>query len=218
MWDLSHKLILNKDFKFTFQFWATLFNKCDIKLMMTIAYHSFANDQTKRSNQIVKTALRCFLIKRYEKSWDILFIEIEFAFNIFSNASTKISSFEILYDVKSRDSLFELIMKNSSSNANDFLQFRKKIKNNVTNALTLIQTKMFIHFDRKHRFSDFKNKIFLKLFKTEKSKYHLSRFSCLSIKKLKSFFIHCRVFSFAYKLVFSNKMKIHLIIFVIHLK
>ena len=49
-----------------------LFIKSEIHLSLTTIYHSFSNDQVERTNQIVKTTLRCFLVDKYEKIWEEL--------------------------------------------------------------------------------------------------------------------------------------------------
>ena len=66
-WRISTKLINNRDQKFVLKFWKTIFDQCGIFLKMIIAYHFFANDQAKRTNQIVKTTLQCLLVNEYEK-------------------------------------------------------------------------------------------------------------------------------------------------------
>jgi hypothetical protein len=62
-WEVFHRIVFDKDSKFTSKFWRELFNKCDVKLNFITTYHSSANDQAKRFNQIVKIALRCLLMK-----------------------------------------------------------------------------------------------------------------------------------------------------------
>ncbi len=62
-WKNFHRIVFDRDSKFTSKFWRELFNKYDVKLNFITTYHSFANNQAKKFNQIVKIAFRCLLIK-----------------------------------------------------------------------------------------------------------------------------------------------------------
>jgi hypothetical protein len=121
-WEVFHRIVFNRDSKFTSEFWRKLFNKCDVKLNFITTYHSFVNNQVKRLNQIVKIAFRCFLIKQYEKFWNNLFANVELFLNTSSNASSRISSFEVLYDVKFKISLLKVITTESNVDVKNFLK------------------------------------------------------------------------------------------------
>jgi hypothetical protein len=100
-WGVPHRLISDRDPKFTSEFWKELFSKCGVKLNLTTAYHPSADGQAERSNQTVETALRCLLVGRYEESWDNLLTDVEFSFlNTSTNAFSDVSPFEVLYGVK----------------------------------------------------------------------------------------------------------------------
>jgi hypothetical protein len=99
-WEVSHRIVFDRDSKFTFEFWRELFVKCDVKLSFITTYHSFVDEQAKRSNQIVKNALRCLLIRQYEECWDNLLSNVELSLNTSASAFSGISSFEILYGVR----------------------------------------------------------------------------------------------------------------------
>ena len=60
-WGISRSIISDRDSKFMFDFWQIIFRKLKIDLLTSIAYHSQTNDQSKRTNQIVKIALRFWL-------------------------------------------------------------------------------------------------------------------------------------------------------------
>lgn len=142
------------------------------------------------------------------------------ALNIFENVFTKISSFEVLYDVKSRDFLFALTFRTSLDDFKEekFLQRRLEIKNDVRNAIKLTWIKMTMFYNKKHRSTEFTRKIYIKIIKIDISSYHLSRIVFLLIKKINLFFIIRRMRDFTYELDLSLSMKIHLIIFIIHLE
>ncbi len=103
-------------------------------------------------------------------------------------------------------------------NVKNFLKQRNRIQQNIMNSLRLIQTRMTMIFDVKHKFFRLEKKIFLKMTKSEKSEYHVLNQSLLFSKKLKSFKIVRKMSSLTYELELSNFMKNHSIISVIHLK
>jgi hypothetical protein len=108
-WEVFHRILFDKDSKFTSEFWRKLFAKCDVRLSSITTYHSFVDEQAKRSNQIVKNVLRCLLIEQYEKCWDNLLSNVELSLNTSTSAFSGISSFEILYDVLSKISPLKFI-------------------------------------------------------------------------------------------------------------
>ncbi len=181
-------------------------------------YHSFVDEQAKRSNQIVENAFRCLLIKQYEKCWNNLLSNVELSLNTSTSAFSEISSFEILYDVLSKISLLKFITAKSNVNAKNFLKQRNRIRQNIKNFLRLIQTRMTIIFDVKHKSFRLERKMFLKMTKLKKSEYHVFNQSFLSSKKLRSFKIIRKMSSLIYELELSNFMKNHSIISIIHLK
>jgi predicted XRE-type DNA-binding protein len=217
-WKVFHRIMFDRNSKFTSEFWRKLFNKCDVKLNFITTYHSSANDQAKKFNQIVKIAFRCLLMKQYEKFWNNLLANVELFLNTSANAFSEISLFEVLYDVKSKISLLKLITAKLNVDVKNFLKQRNRIRQDIMNFLRLTQPRMTMIFDVKHKSFRLERKIFLKMTKSEKSEYHVLNQSSLSSKKLKSFKIVRKMSSLIYELELSNFMKNHSIISVIHLK
>jgi hypothetical protein len=127
-WKVFHRIVFDKDSKFTSEFWRKLFVKCDVKLSFITTYHSFVDEQMKKSNQIVKNVFRCLLIKQYEKCWNNLFSNVELSLNTSASAFSEIFSFEILYDVLSKILLLKSITAESNVNAKNFLKQRNRIR------------------------------------------------------------------------------------------
>ena len=127
-WKISARLISDRDSKFNSDFWKTIFSQCDTKLKMITAYHFSTNDQAEQFNQTIKTILKCFLIDKYEKNWKDILSQIEYSINCFENRSIKISSFEILYEVKLKNSLLRIIRKNQDLFSQKMNFFEKKNK------------------------------------------------------------------------------------------
>ena len=92
-----------------------------------------------------------------------------------------ITSFEFLYEIRFKIFLNTLI-KNEIQNKNalNFVKRRNLIRNEIYDAIKLIQIKMTIIFDNKHRSSQLIESIYLKMTKVDEINYHL----------FKTFFFH----------------------------
>ena len=123
------------------------------------------------------------------KKTDNILFQIKYVLNIFENVVIIMSFFEILYDVKFRNSLTTIIRKNAIKIETNFLKNRKQIRLNTIDAIRLIQARIIIQFDKKHRSLDMTNKIYLKMTKIDQSKYLIFKSNSLISKKLKSFII-----------------------------
>ena len=100
----------------------------------------------------------------------------------------------------------------------NFFEKKKRIRLDATNAIKMTQAKMSILWNIKHRSSNLIDRIYIKVAKQNHFDYHISKSSSLIAKKLKSFRIFRKIKNLAYKLELSINMKIHSVIFVIHLK
>ena len=145
----------------------------------------------------------------------ILF-HVEYSLTVFQNASIEMSSFEILYDIKLRDSLLIIIKTNEFQKKIDFIKKKRQIRFDVIDVVKLAQVKMSILFDKKHRSFHLKEKIYFKLIKIKRIDYHVSNQFFLTVKKLESFVIKRKMNDLTYELILSSSMKIHLVISVIH--
>ena len=217
-WSTSTKLISDRNFKFIFDFWTTIFQQCEATLGLTATYHSSTDDQAERSNQTIETTLRCLLMKKYEENWKNLLFQIKYALNTFENVSIKQSFFEMLYDIKSRNPLAAIVRKKSFEKKVNFLKNKKQIKMNAIDVFKMTQIKMIIQFDKSHKSFDLINKIYIKMTKTDHVEYSIPKSTFLTTKKIESFIIKRKVSFFAYELDFSSTMKIHSMISMIHLK
>ena len=77
---------------------------------------------------------------------------------------------------------------------------------------------MLILYNVKHRSSNLTDKIYIKIAKQNHFDYYISEFSSLKIKKLNSFQIIRKIKNLTYELKFPINIKIHSVVFVIHLK
>ena len=218
-WKLSARIIFDRDSRYISDFWITLFQKSNVKLDMTAAFHALVNDQTKRINQTIEIVIRCLFIEHYEKNWSFFIFEIEYALNISENAFIDATLFEVLYEIKSRKRLIALTISfKNDKNVLFFIERRTELRKKIHDAIKLAQTKMTIDFDKKHKSFNLIESIYIKLAKIERSNYHIFYASSLSAKKIKSFKIKQKVNELIYQLDLLKTMKIHNVIFVIYLK
>ena len=99
-----------------------------------------------------------------------------------------------------------------------FIEKRTKLRKKIHDAIKFVQTKMTIDFDKKHKSFNLIESIYIKLTKIERSNYHIFHTFSLFVKKIKSFKIKRKINDLIYQLNLFKTMKIHDVIFVIHLK
>lgn len=139
-------------------------------------------------------------------------------FNVFENAFIDLLLFEILYEVKPWDLLFNILWKDLFELKTNFLKRRKQIKLNTINVVKLAQIKMTIQYNKNHKLFYLKDKVFIKMTKTDQVEYHILKSTFSLFKKMRSFIIKKQLSSLAYKLNLSTFMKIYSIISIIYLK
>ena len=61
-WNLSYAMILNRNSRFMSNFWQAIFVRLRTKFLTNIIFHSLINDDSKRTNQIMKIVFRYLII------------------------------------------------------------------------------------------------------------------------------------------------------------
>jgi hypothetical protein len=92
-------VISDRDVKFTSAFWKELFAGLNTNLNFSTSYHPQMDGKTKRTNQIVEDMLLMYVRTKLNKWEDYLHL-VEFSYNNGYKTSTKLSPFEIPYDIK----------------------------------------------------------------------------------------------------------------------
>ena len=69
-----------------------------------------------------------FIKNQYEKKRENILSQMKYSLNIFQNVSTKRSSFEILYEIKPKNSLLNIIQKKFAKKI-DFLKKKNALLN-----------------------------------------------------------------------------------------
>lgn len=103
-WKISAAIISNINFKFMFEFWRTFFKKFEIDLLTFTVYHAQIDNQSEKTNQTMKTAIRFFLIANIDIITTLFCLQTQS--NNLSNAFTERSSNEIVYEFKIREAIF----------------------------------------------------------------------------------------------------------------
>ena len=153
-------MILNKNTKFLFKLWKTIFRKQKIQFFYFIAYHLQIDDTTEKINQKIKIALRHFFSHMNNSAdWHKLLLTIQAEINVMISSTIKISSHELMYELKLLTFL-NLVMK--------FLQVAiYNIRLNAHEVIAYAAIKMKKIYDRNYKSIFFKleNKIIFKFYK-----------------------------------------------------
>ena len=158
-------------------------------------------------------------IDYYKENWFRILSNVKYALNIVENAFIKVTFFEILYDVKFRKMLqkFTIFIK-QNKNVINFLKNRQQFCSEIYDVIKLTQVKITLIFDNKHQLFNLIDSIYIKLIKSKRLNYYISNASFFSFKKIDFFKIIKKMSDLIYKLKLSISMRIHNVIFVIHLK
>lgn len=87
------------------EFWKTLFQKLNTRLLTSTSYHLQTDGQFERTNQVLGIALQFFLTLHLEKNWTVVIPIFQGDINNISNASTSHSVNVIVYGFCVRDTL-----------------------------------------------------------------------------------------------------------------
>jgi hypothetical protein len=137
-------IISNKNRKFLFDLWRTLFIRLSVFMLYFTVYHSQTNDVSERINQILKIALRFYIQKLHDFTlWIVAFWKFQSIFNNTRSIATKKISNELLYEITSNLSLNISLSKKVSDN---LTQLRKKAQNFINWAQMINKA----HYDRRH--------------------------------------------------------------------
>ena len=147
-----------------------------------------------------------------------MLIEIEYTLNTFKNALIVITLFEVLYNVKSKKFLVNLVADNNSIFA-DFIKIRETIRNDIFDAIKLAQIKIIVRYNSKYKISDLVDNVYLRLAKIEDVEYYIFKLFFLFTKKVDSYKILEKINNLFYKLeLLLSISRVHLVILVIYLE
>ena len=214
-WEISKVIIFDRNSKFLFKLWKTIFQSLEIELFYFTAYHLQSNEQSERTNQIMKIALRYYLFNNSDENWKVFAIRLRETLNNAKNAFTRLFSNKMTYEksLKNALSLIELIKKNI-----DFAVQRIKNRKNAIESIAFANAKMKVRYDEIHQslVLQKRDQIFIKLH----TEYKISSLknSKLSNQRIDSFKILEAYEQLTYRLEISKFWFIHLVISIAMLK
>jgi hypothetical protein len=96
---MPKEIILDRDTKFTSNFWKYLFVGFETKLLFSTSYHPKNDGNIERVNQVLEDMLRMHVMHQ-PKKWEYYLPLVEFSYNNDYQESLKMIHFEALYGRK----------------------------------------------------------------------------------------------------------------------
>ena len=176
--------------------WQKFFQRLETKLFTSIAYYSQTNEISKRINQMIKIAIRFFIINYSNVNFVLTLFSLQTQLNNSINTIIDLAFNEINYNFKIREAFFNLTKQKTTNLSTQRLKYWQK----ATNVLIFANVKAKIYYDARHIFLLFKldDYIYLRLH----HEYQLSkRFNKkISQQRCDSFLIKRRIDWLVYEL------------------
>jgi hypothetical protein len=214
-WRLLTAIISNRDLKFVDVFWKAIFQHLEIALHFTTTYHPSSDDQSERTNQTVEIVMRYALMK--EKDFIKIISSIQVSLNNSVNTSTGLSSNEVLYEFKIKESL-NLLRIDDENSLTTVEKNRVVLRKEIEKAIVFVNASMKIRYDSRRTQLDlkFEDSVYLKLHKEYNQSELINR--KFAKQRLESVTIIEKIDKLVYRLDISQSWKIHSVISITHLK
>jgi hypothetical protein len=98
---VRNTIVSDRDAKFLSHFWRTLWFKLGKKLLISTTCHPQTDGQTEIVNRTLSSMLRVVLKTNF-KLWEECLLHIEFTYNRSIHSTTKVSLFQVVYDLNPR--------------------------------------------------------------------------------------------------------------------
>ena len=217
-WSLSKVIIFDRDRKFFFEMWTTMFKRLNAKLFYSIAYHSQIDEQSERINQFVEIALRFLIsIMKHLKQWSKMLSRLQRDFN--NSTSNDITFNEIAYDFISVQAID--LMKSFADDDDLSLKNRRMIaRAKIFDAIVFAQMNVKHQYDDKHQslFMKADDQILIRLHRDYDIFFIAMLDKKLSQQFVELFKILKRIERLTYRLKLFDHWRIHLVLFVAQLK
>ena len=206
-WDYSKMILSDRDRKFLFDLWKSIFRTLKINFLYFTVYHSQIDESSERINQTVEIVLRHYLLNMNNSTeWSDVLSRFQIVLNNSSSASTFKTINEILYEFKSNQSL-DLV-----ANISEIDISKAKIE-----AIDVIAWSKLNHkrnYDRKHAFLFLKEESWAYL--RMHHEYFISLFKNMTVKwfqrRINSFKIIKKIDNLTYRFQLSAHWKIHFVV------
>ena len=206
-WDYSTMILSDRNKKFLFDLWKSIFRTLEINLLYFTIYHSQIDDNSENFNQTVEVVLRHYLLNMNNSTeWSNVLLLFQTVLNNSSSASTFKTANEILYEFKSNQSL-DLIANISEIDIS-------KAKIEVVDAIAWNKLNHKRNYDRRHAslFLKKESRVYLRMH----YKYFISLFKNMTAKwsqrRIKSFKIIKKIDNLTYRFQLSAHWKIHFVV------
>ncbi|KAJ9523672.1 hypothetical protein QJQ45_020105 [Haematococcus lacustris] len=154
---LPEAIVSDRDPKFTFDFWTSLFHLTGTRLLLSSAYHPQTDGQTERANRTVEDMLRPY-VNDHKSDWDQHLAAVEFAYNSSEHVGTGFTPFYLNYGQHPTTPSALLLPPPTlvpSQAAEDFVT---SMRNNLTAARSALQRSIDtqkLHADQHRRHEEF---------------------------------------------------------------
>ena len=214
-WDIFKNIITNRNRKFLFELWSTIFAKLKIHLLYSTSYHSQTNEASERINQTTEIILR-FYIHDLNNSvvWSQCFSTFQALINNFTFVATEKAFNEVAYDFISNTIIN--LLKTDIVDLLNLLKSRIEIRD----AVSWINMNYKKHYDRKHSSLFFKEDewALLKLHQSYSISFFIEITKKLTQQFVDSFKILAKIERLTYRLNISDHWKVHSVFSVAQLK
>jgi hypothetical protein len=206
---LPRKIISDRDSCFTSKFWKAIMKTLDVKLGMSTAFHPQTDGQTERTNRTLEDMMRIYSNKSQD-DWDKLLPLLEFAYHNSVNPTTKMTPFFL--DTGKDPIVPQTLLGDKISSENPTAEgYINEIRNNIRIALDNIkeaQERQEHYANRKRKEVTFTEDMVMLDAKNLRRKPKSNSRKLLN-RFIGPFEVERVVSKVAYKLKFSEKMKIH---------
>ena len=206
-WNYSKMILSDRDRKFLFDLWKSIFRTLKINLLYFTIYHSQIDDSSERINQTVEVVLRHYLLSMNNSTeWPDVLSRFQTVLNNSPSTSTFKTANEILYEFKSNQSL-NLIANISKIDIS-------KAKIETVDAIAWNKLNHKKNYDRRHASLFLKEKSWTYL--RMHHEYFISLFKNMTAKwfqrRIDSFKIIKKIDNLTYRLQLSAHWKIHSVV------
>ena len=208
-------IISNKNFKFLSNMWQFFFERLNIVLLTSTTYYSQIDEIFEKTNQIVEIVIRFFIINYSNINFVLTLSIFQIQMNNFVNVIIDLSTNEINYEFKIRETLSSLIIEKKIV---DLFAQRLKYHRETINIIIFINIKTKIYYDVWHVSLMFKTNDYVYL-RLHHDYQLLDRFNKkISQQRCDFFFVKRRVDWLIYELNFSFVWRVYLVISITQLK
>jgi hypothetical protein len=211
----QRSLVMDRDPRFTSQFWKDLCAMFGTKLRLSTAFHPQTDGQTERMNRTLEDCLRHY-VSPTQADWDLHLAPMEFAINNAKQDSTGLSPFQMNYGLDPLTPL-NMDMDCKAPTAQEMASTIEKNMQRAKASLRAAQDRMKNYTDKSRRIVEFKagDKVLLN---TKNIHLHVVGPKKLLPRWCGPFKVLKAIGPVAYKLELPENMKIHNVFHVALLK